>query len=159
MVDLFNQSQQFDLKLEKHWVTEDRYFQLVASLFGIIVTDCWKSYLWHLAPQHQGIKIAEYRRLLARDFLENEFSSRRTLQDYALTIMDSQSSVPPVASTTTRSETHALTTPFPSQSTIELAKRFHHQTCIPLSCVQMRWAMRFGASVECCSPDDTSANK
>ena len=45
VVDLFNQSRQFDLKLEKHWVTEDGYFRLLTSLFGIVVTDCWKSYL------------------------------------------------------------------------------------------------------------------
>ena len=39
VVDLFNQSRQFDLKLEKHWVTEDGYFRLITSLFGIVVTD------------------------------------------------------------------------------------------------------------------------
>ena len=100
------------IKLEKHWVTEDGYFRLVTSLFGIVVTDCWKSYMWHLAPQyrHQGIEIAEYARLLAKDLFENESSSERTLQDRALTIMDSKSSVPPVVSTITRSKADVLTT-------------------------------------------------
>ena len=41
VVDLFNQSRQFDLELEKHWVTEDGFFRLVTTLFGIIVIDYW----------------------------------------------------------------------------------------------------------------------
>ena len=56
-VDLFNQSQQFDLKLEKHWVTKDGYFCLVTSLFGIVVTDCWKAYLWHLALLERDLSL------------------------------------------------------------------------------------------------------
>ena len=125
VVDLFNQSRQFDLKLEKHWVTEDGYFRLVTSLFGIVVTDCWKSYLWHLAPQHrhQGIEIVEFARLLTKDMFGNEFSDEKTLQDRVLTIMDSNaSSVPPIVSTLTRSETDVLTT----LST--LSQSIHQQT-------------------------------
>ena len=134
IVDLFNQSQQFDLKLEKHCVTEAGYFRLVTSLFGIVVTDCWKAYLWHLAPQHhhQGIEIVAFARLLTRDLFQNEFSNEKTLQERALTIMDSNaSSFPPIVSTLRRSEVDALTT----LST--LSQSINHQTTSILAAPNM----------------------
>ena len=41
-VDLHNQARQYELKLEKKWVTPNPYFRLYTTLIGITVTDAWK---------------------------------------------------------------------------------------------------------------------
>ena len=113
VVDVFNQSRQFDLKLEKHWVTEDGFFRLVTTLFGIVVTDCWKAYCWHLPQQHRhaDLELIEFVRLLAKDLLNNSFSSDHGSVARALTIMDNNTvkTVPPMVNTLSSSETDALT--------------------------------------------------
>ena len=43
-VDGHNQSLQFDLRLEKCWVTEDGFFRIATMIFGMVITDCWKGY-------------------------------------------------------------------------------------------------------------------
>ena len=90
IIDIFNQGRQFDLCLEKHWVTDDGYFRLVTTLFGIIVTDCWKGYNFHLPVnhRHKGLELEDFARILARDLFENQFSSDRTSEDRAITILD-----------------------------------------------------------------------
>ena len=46
-VDRHNQSQQYDLAIEKAWVTQDCYFRLACSLIGMHVTDAWKLAEFH----------------------------------------------------------------------------------------------------------------
>jgi hypothetical protein len=41
-VDRHNQARQFELHLEKSWVTMDPWFRLHTTYVGINVTDCWK---------------------------------------------------------------------------------------------------------------------
>ena len=43
-VDLHNQARQFDLRLEKKWVTQSGYFRLYTTILGMTVTDAWKIY-------------------------------------------------------------------------------------------------------------------
>ena len=43
VVDLHNQARQFELALEKKWVTQEAYFRLYTTLVGMNVTDAWKS--------------------------------------------------------------------------------------------------------------------
>ena len=90
VIDVFNQARQFDLRLEKHWVTEDGYFRLITTLFGIVITDCWKGYSYHLPTnhRHKGLEIKEFARLLTRDLLENLYPNDRASKETALTIMD-----------------------------------------------------------------------
>ena len=45
-VDMHNQSRQFDLGLEKKWVTVDPYFRLWVTILGMTVVDSWK--LFHM---------------------------------------------------------------------------------------------------------------
>ena len=40
--DMHNQSRQYDLGLEKRWVTQDPYFRLYTTMLGMTVVDCWK---------------------------------------------------------------------------------------------------------------------
>ena len=42
VVDLHNQARQFDLALEKKWVTQNGYFRLYTTILGMNVVDCWK---------------------------------------------------------------------------------------------------------------------
>ena len=117
VIDIFNQARQFDLRLEKHWVTDDGFFCLATTLFGIVVTDCWKGYNYHLPTnhRHKGLEIREYARLLARDLLENNFPNDRASEERALTIMDKRNNnqtgqIPSTINTLTAAEADALTT-------------------------------------------------
>ena len=118
IIDVFNQSRQFDLRLEKQWVTDDGFFRLVTTLFGIVVVDCWKGYNHHLPAnhRHKGLELDTFIRILAKDLLENKLQSERLSEDVALTIMENGSNfdasgcVPPIVNTLTQSEQDALTT-------------------------------------------------
>jgi hypothetical protein len=52
-VDLHNQSRQADLGLEERWQTKDCWFRLLTTLFGIVVTDCWKAVRHHVGKHHR----------------------------------------------------------------------------------------------------------
>jgi len=52
VVDMHNQSWQFELKLEKHWVTQSGYFRFLTTMLGIVITDAWKAYRHHLHKKH-----------------------------------------------------------------------------------------------------------
>jgi len=41
-IDAHNQARQFELGLEKSWVTQDPFFRLATTLLGISVVDAWK---------------------------------------------------------------------------------------------------------------------
>ena len=47
VIDHHNLSHQSDLGLEKQWVTQDCYFQLVMTLLGMHEVDCWKLADYH----------------------------------------------------------------------------------------------------------------
>jgi len=47
-IDKHNHVRQFLLGLEKHWKTEDGYFQIITTIFGICITDAWKAYRFHI---------------------------------------------------------------------------------------------------------------
>ena len=44
VVDAHNQARQFQLRLEKRWVTRDCWFRLDSTFIGITVTDAWKAH-------------------------------------------------------------------------------------------------------------------
>ena len=52
-VDLHNQSRQSDLGLEDRWQTKDCWFRLHTTLFGMVVTDCWKAVRHHVGRHHR----------------------------------------------------------------------------------------------------------
>ena len=52
-VDLHNQSRQADLGLEEHWQTQDYWFRLYTTLFGMVVTDCWNAARHHPNKHHR----------------------------------------------------------------------------------------------------------
>ena len=56
-------------------------------MLGLIVTDCWKAYCWHLNKRHQhkNITIEPFSNLLAKDMLDNQLSDH-TSEDEVLYI-------------------------------------------------------------------------
>ena len=46
-IDRHNQSRQYDLAIEKAWVTKDCYFRLSCTMMGMHVTDSWKLADYH----------------------------------------------------------------------------------------------------------------
>ena len=68
VVDLHNQARQFDLKLEKKWITHDGYFRLYTTLVGMTVTDIWKIYKIG-CPATSKLPIAQFADLLAADMI------------------------------------------------------------------------------------------
>jgi hypothetical protein len=85
-IDMFNQSRQSDLKLEKHWITNNGYFRCITTLFGICVTDAWKGYQYHLGVRHRhkGQELMDFAKLLTKDLLENKYDNH--IPDKALVI-------------------------------------------------------------------------
>ena len=58
-IDKHNQARQFELRLEKHWRTQNAWFCLVTSVIGICVTDAWKGYkyaFWAKSEEEMTIR-------------------------------------------------------------------------------------------------------
>ena len=77
-IDVHNQSRQFDLKLEKCWLTHCGFFRIITSAFGICVTDCWNAYRYHIDHRnhHKNIGIVKFASILAKDCLNNTFTKQ-----------------------------------------------------------------------------------
>ena len=75
MVDVHNQARQFELALEKYWVTQSGYFRFITTMVGIVVTDAWRAYWHHLHKKHKHKlnEIENFANLLAKDMLDNTF--------------------------------------------------------------------------------------
>ena len=71
-VDKHNQARQFELALEKKWLTDDAYFRLFTTLVGINVTDTWKlaAHHWLLSyRQGNNCTILSFAGILAKQLL------------------------------------------------------------------------------------------
>lgn len=77
IIDVLNQNRQYDLALEKHWVTQDGNFRIMTTLFGVTVVDAFKAYVWHCGQNHRHKKMAllDFTDMMCKDMLENGYSS------------------------------------------------------------------------------------
>ena len=75
-IDVSNQMRQFELRLEKIWVTNCGYFRLLTTLIGCNVVDCWRGYRHHCRHQHRHkhIDLLDFTSLLAYDMLHNDIT-------------------------------------------------------------------------------------
>ena len=83
-VDKHNQARQFELGLEKKWITDDAYFRLFTTLVGINVVDTWKLASHHrLLSYRQGrnCTILSFAGILAKQLLvlAKKYHSRETI--------------------------------------------------------------------------------
>ena len=85
LVDVHNQARQFELALEKYWITHSGWSWLVTTMFVFVAADCWKVYCFHLNQRHQHkrMEIQEFTDMLSKGMLENNFS-KLTLEDQVL---------------------------------------------------------------------------
>jgi len=74
-IDLLNQARQFELRLEKHWITHDGFFRIVTTLFGVCVVDAWMGYKWHCHPnhRHKTLPLLQFVNMLTLDLFRNPF--------------------------------------------------------------------------------------
>ena len=88
VIDSHNQSRQYDLHLEKCWVTRCGYFRLATTLFGICVVDSWKAYRHHMNSRHRhyDIGLMDYVSILCKDMLNNKFSRLAALPPDAFNV-------------------------------------------------------------------------
>ena len=133
-VDIHNLARQFDLALEKKWITQDEYFRLYTTMVGMTVTDTWKI-LKKQDSKHSSI--TEFADILARDMLDYSFSLN-DLPELALTILSEQSSV--TASTLTteiinRNQSH-------TKSFLTAKKQMRCIWCSRVNLVQRKTTMK-----------------
>jgi hypothetical protein len=76
-IDKHNQACQFELRLEKHWRTQNAWFRLVTTMIGICVTDCWKGYKYAFrgSKNDEEISIRDFADRLAYELLHNNFTA------------------------------------------------------------------------------------
>ena len=72
-VDNHNQSRQHDLAIEEKWDTQNCWFRLHCTLFGMVITDMWKLVKFHVSPHHRLKKatIAQFADEVSRCLLLN----------------------------------------------------------------------------------------
>jgi len=73
-IDSHNQARQFELGLEKSWVTQDPYFRLATTLLGISVVDAWKLGDYHRLfnwSRKNPIGIRYFAGILAKQLIAN----------------------------------------------------------------------------------------
>ena len=71
-VDSHNHARQFELALEKKWLTDNAHFRLSTTMIGINATDTWKLALFHrLLSYRQGKNntVLSFMGILAKQFL------------------------------------------------------------------------------------------
>ena len=75
VIDVLNQSRQHELALEKHWLTQNGYFRVVTTIFGMTVVDAWKGYIWHCGPnhRHRKVNLLDFVDMMCKDMLCNDF--------------------------------------------------------------------------------------
>ena len=69
-VDLHNQARQFDLALEKKWVTTDPYFRLYTTEVGMTLVDCWKIYKSHHKLGGSAPSVSQFADIMALEMIE-----------------------------------------------------------------------------------------
>ena len=91
-VDLHNQARQYDLALEKKWITQNGYFRLYTTLLGMTVTDTWKL-LKKNDPNY--ISISKFSDILAYDMIchAKEIEKQNEQQQHHNEIILSSSSI------------------------------------------------------------------
>ena len=88
VIDVHNQSCQYDLRLEMHWINHCKFFRIVTTtLIGMTIDDAWHAYRHHIwtGHAHELISVLKFASILAKDCLANDYSSVRP-SDMMLTI-------------------------------------------------------------------------
>ena len=76
-IDMHNHARQFELAIEKAWVTGDGYWRCFQTILGITVCDAWKLYKHHLPNRStdKDITMKDFGSVMALACLTNCYSS------------------------------------------------------------------------------------
>jgi hypothetical protein len=76
-IDKHNQARQFELRLEKHWRTQNAWFRLVTTIIGICVTDAWKGYrhAFRHSKKDEELPVRDFADRLAYELIHNKFEA------------------------------------------------------------------------------------
>jgi hypothetical protein len=74
-VDKHNKAHQFELRLKKHWGTQNAWFRLVAIIIVICVTDAWKGYRYAFrrSKKDEELPVRDFADRLAYKMIHNSF--------------------------------------------------------------------------------------
>ena len=97
-IDTHNQSRQFDLRLEKLWVTRCGFFRVATTLLGICVLDAWKTYRHHIntCHCHHNIELMDFTSILVNDLLNNSLTRKAPLppESFNIALVGTEITVP-----------------------------------------------------------------
>ena len=142
-MDLHNQARQFDLALEKKWITQNGHFRLYTTLLGMTVTDTWKL-LKKNDPKY--VTVAEFADILANEMIidaqtqeEQEKADERAKETTSLSEVILTAAVSTVSSVTEASQAMHNTT-----HTREILKRNQLRCiwCSRVNLVERKTTMR-----------------
>jgi hypothetical protein len=78
-VDKHNQTRQFDLGLEKHWITQSCWFRLITTFVGITVTDAWKAFKHGVADSSESnLTALDFADKLVFELMKYSFAEKKT---------------------------------------------------------------------------------
>jgi hypothetical protein len=78
-IDAHNQARQYELKLEKYWVTHDGNFRMFTTVLGMTITDCWNAVRnFSKNEDLENMAIVDYADRLAWDLIYNDESTQET---------------------------------------------------------------------------------
>lgn len=145
-IDKHNQSRQFDLALEKTWLTQDPYFRLVTTLLGIITVNTWKLADWHkiLNPPNSRedtkMSIKKFAGVLCYQlvtntsaFLSSPVREPRLLSEISLPIVTSVSTTEVSDVTTSSSSGGGQNKHVPIRTLKDNNGLLHHQVRFPIT--------------------------
>ena len=70
VVDLHNQARQFELALEKKWITQDGYFRIFTTFLGMNVIDAWKALKSNHKSSFRDVTVTQFSDILAQEMIE-----------------------------------------------------------------------------------------
>lgn len=87
-IDAHNQVRQFELRLEKLWVSRCGFFRINTTLIGMVVVDAWKAYRHHINTRHRhyNIPLMKFISILAKDMLNNHLTREAPVPEPAFNI-------------------------------------------------------------------------
>lgn len=76
-VDSHNHVRQFELALEQHWITNDGFFRMAATMLGMTITDSWLAVRYGVGGNSpfKNMPIREFADRLARELLKRRWST------------------------------------------------------------------------------------
>ena len=101
VIDSHNQARQYELALEKRWITKDCYFRVNTTLLGMTVTDCWRAYKQGMPAKKNKktegdtITIKDFADRMAYDCIHNTYSDVASFNGYIPAIIEDEEAALP----------------------------------------------------------------